>query len=382
MAAQSSYWEKFVRVGEFFSKKTSEVGNWSFDEGVLTLKWERSGRSIEFVQKSLGSEIDWKCEEKATDLRFTNLGGQLLPQWIIPTDPQKLVAELKKRSREKELRTLIEEGKQRAEIASKFTECAICFFELHLFPAAILRYQSKRSCEHYFHSACALEFKLRHEKNHDRVGCPICHKRFTEVKALPDLLEDPRMWFQLCDTDLTGSLDKKEVLEGLLAVLPVERERLSKSINDSWSDWDSTQDGSIELKEFIDPKKGLKKFLIKNYNVFKKSTNSGAAGQTVPSLDLDPRQWFDSWDYNKSGTLERIELARALIKTYCVTAWGDPILNRTSDMYRLAMTIWEAQGYKPRDKLGFEEFIKPFGVADQVLHNITHGQFFGDEENA
>ena len=379
-SAHASYIQRSVRAGEFFSKNAGEVGEWIYDDGSLMLKWERSGRTLECIQKSLGSEADWKSESRATELRFTNLsGGPLLPQWLVPKDPQALLSELSKRSRERELRTLIEEGKARAEIASEFAECAICFFELHLFPVAVLRYQSKRSCAHYFHSSCASGYKTSRERSHERVGCPICHKRFTEVKCLPDLLEDPRMWFQLCDTDLTGSLDKKEVLGGLLAVLPVEKSRLEKSINDGWSDWDSSGDGNIELKEFIDPENGLRNFLMKNYNVFKKSADNNHH-KSVPSLDLDPRGWFDFWDYNKSGTLERIELARALIKTYCVTAWGDPILHKASDMYVLALSIWESLGYKPREKLGFEEFIKPFGIADQVVHNLTHGQFFGSDD--
>lgn len=370
-----------IGFGEFYSKNTSEVGEWNFEEGILTLKWERSGRSVEFVQKSVTSEADWKSEQKATDLRFTNLeGGSLLPMWLIPKDPNELFLEQSKRSKDKEMRSLIEEGTAREILASEFTECAVCFFELHLFPAAILRYQSKRICSHYFHSSCAIDYKARREAYHERVGCPICHKRFSEVKPLPDILEDPRMWFQLCDTDLTGSLDKKEVLEGLLAVLPVERARLNKSINDSWSDWDASGDGSVEMKEFIDPVKGLRKFLLKNCNVFRKSSTANAQLRSVPSLDLEPRKWFDYWDYNKSGTFERTELARALIKTYCVTAWGDPVLRRTHDMYQLAISIWDTLGYKPRDKLNFEEFVKPFGIADQVVHNVTHGQFFGDNE--
>ena len=272
---------------------------------------------------------------------------------------------------------MLEEGRIRGAIAANNAECALCFFELHLIPVAILRYQSKRSCPHYFHATCAEAYKTRRERENLRVGCPICMKRFAEVKALPDLLGDPRMWFQLCDTDLTGSLDKKEVLEGLLAVLPVERTRLEKSINGSWSQWDRSGDGSIELAEFIDPETGLKAFLVKNYNVFKKSSRSRGSVQ-VPPLDSEPRKWFDYWDYNKSGTLERIELARALVKTYCVTAWGDPLIHRANDIAELALALWDMLGYEPKQPITFEEFMRPFGLADQVTHNNIHGQFFGE----
>ncbi len=203
---------------------------------------------------------------------------------------------------------------------------------------------------------------------------------YLEVKQLPDLLRDPRLWFQLCDTDLGGSLDKQEVLEGLLAVLPVDRTRLEKSINDAWSNWDTSGDGSIEQAEFIDPDSGLKAFLVKNYNIFRKS-RSAKDREPIPSVDLEPRKWFDYWDYNRSGTLERIEVARALIKTFCVTAWGDPLINRANDIAELALSLWDILGYSSRAKLSFEEFMKPYGLADQVIHNLTHGQFFGEEDN-
>ena len=377
---QLSTLPKTVRTGSFYSKTSSEVGDWICDDGTLTLRWDRSGRQIEFTQRSLASEIDWKCDLMGTDLRVTNVGRSMyLPAWIIPKDPEQLRMELMKRSKERELRLQQEEGSAREAIASQYNECPLCFFELHLFPVAILRYQSKRSCPHYLHSICANSYKARLEVRNNRVACPVCYKRFTEVKALPDLLEDPRLWFQLCDTDLTGSLDKKEVLEGLLAVMPVERARLEKSINGSWDQWDASGDGNIELAEFIDPKTGLKAFLVKNYNIFRKASLANSEVKAIPSLDNDPKKWFEYWDYNRSGTLERIELARALIKTFCLTSWGDPLIHRAHDMSELALSVWDLLGYRPREKINFEEFMKPFGLADQVIHNHIHGQFFGDD---
>lgn len=367
------------RAGSFYSKTTSEVGDWVCNEGVLSLTWTLSGRTLDFIQKTIASEIEWKCEGNQTDLRFTRSGGSIyLPVWIIPKDPEELRLELIKKSREKEIKQQQEEGNARGAIAATFNECAICFFELYRYPIAILRYQSKRSCPHYLHSMCANAYRTRLERRNERLVCPVCFKRFTEVKTLPDLLRDPRLWFQLCDTDLTGSLDKQEVMEGLLAVLAVNRQRLENAINGAWDQWDKSGDGSIELAEFIDPKSGLKAFLVKNYHVFRRTDREKRELSEIPSLDSEPRLWFEYWDNNQSGTLERIELARALIKTFCVTAWGDPIIHRAHDMGELALSVWDILGYRPRERVSFEEFMKPFGLADQVLHNNIHGQFFGD----
>jgi hypothetical protein len=365
--------------GTFYSKTTAEMGVWMCDDGSLTLTWDSSNRSLEFLQTVLASEINWRCESANTDLQFLKVrGSKFLPAWIMPRDPEEMKQDLAKESADRDVRAQIEEGRARGAIAKTYSECALCFFELHLMPVGILRYQSKRSCPHYFHTSCAQGFKSRQEKGNKRLGCPICYKRFTEVKSLPDLLRDPRLWFQLCDTDLGGSLDKKEVVEGLLAVLAVDRERLEKSINDSWANWDLSGDGSIELAEFINPKSGLKIFLVKNYNIFRKTETSNR--DIVPSLDAEPRKWFDYWDYNRSGTLERIEVARALIKTFCVTAWGEPLIHRANDMSELALSLWDILGYSSRAKLTFEEFMKPYGLADQVIHNFTHGEFFGVNE--
>ena len=298
----------------------------------------------------------------------------------MPRNPEDMKSALARESKDRETRNQVDEGRARGAIASGYNECCLCFFELHLVPAAILRYQSKRSCVHYLHSICAESYKTRMEKRNKRLNCPICYKRFTEVKTLPDLLRDPRLWFQLCDTDLTGSLDKNEVLEGLLAVLPVDRVRLEKSINDAWATWDLSGDGSIEMEEFQNAETGLRAFLVRNYNIFRKTRNQRNENDNVPSLDAEPRRWFDYWDYNHSGTLERIEVARALIKTFCVTAWSDPLIHRANDIAELTFSLWDMLGYSSRAKLTFDEFMKPFGLADQVIHNLTHGQFFGEDE--
>ena len=342
------------------------------------MTWDRTGRSVEFIQKSVATELEWATAGGSTEMKFAkNSDSIYLPEWIIPIDPEELRLEEVKRSREREVRQQIEEGNARGAMSEAFSECPVCFFELHLFPVAVLRYQSKRSCAHYLHAMCANAYRHRLEARNQRVACPICYNRFTEVKTLPDLLTDPRLWFQLCDTDLTGSLDKKEVLDGLLAVLPVDRGRLENAINGSWDHWDTSGDASIELGEFIDPLSGLKAFLVKNYNVFRKNANEVSKSKEVPSLDSHPKEWFEYWDNNNSGTLERIELARALVKTFCVTAWGDPMIQRAHDMSELSLSVWDMLGYKPREKITFEEFMKPFGLADQVMHNYIHGEYFG-----
>jgi|LauGreDrversion4_2_1035121.scaffolds.fasta_scaffold10118_2 hypothetical protein len=373
--------------GAFYSRTIDDVGEWKFEDGLLFLRWNTSGRNLEFFQKLASSEIEWKCERFPCELRITNLGQSLyVPSWMNPVDPADTKKVFAKRRAERELKLLMQEGKARGDIASQYTECPLCFFELHLYPVAILRFQAKRSCPHYFHSFCANLYKSRFETTSStgdtRITCPVCLKRFTEVKTLPELISDPRLWFQLCDTDLTGTLDKKEVIEGLLAVLPVERYKLEKALDEYWENWDASGDGYIAFQEFIDPISGLKSFVLTNYNIFKRDKEAiSQALRSIPPLDSKPREWFDFWDNNKNGTLERIEMTRALIKTFCITAWGDPLIKRAPDISQLALSVWDSLGYKPRERISFPEFMKPFGLADQVIHNYVHGQFFGEDDS-
>jgi hypothetical protein len=50
-------------------------------------------------------------------------------------------------------------------------------------------------------------------------------------------------------------------------------------------------------------------------------------------------------------------------------------------MATLSLSLWDTLGYKPREKVTFQEFMKPYGLADQLIHNQIHGSFFGEENN-
>ncbi len=372
---------RVCRSGPFYAKSSGEMGDWTFEDGILKLQWSRMGRFLEFTQIDPNNELAWRCDTLACVIDVMNLDqSAYLPAWVNPLKPEDAKKVFRRRLQERELKLRMEEGKARGDIAQQFRECPLCFFKLHLFPVAVLRFQSKRACTHYLHSFCANMYKGNQETKNERIGCPICLKRFTEVKTLPDLLQDPRLWFQLCDTDLTGSLDRDELMEGLVAVLPVERERLEKAVAEYWSFWDTSGDGYIGFQEFIDAKSGLKSFLINNFNIFKLNNEADKLGDAIPPLDSKPREWFDYWDQNKNGTIDRVELSRALIKTFCVTSWGDPLIKRAQDMASLSLNLWDALGYKPRGKIDFQEFMKPFGLADQLIHNQIHGSFFGEDE--
>jgi len=270
---------------------------------------------------------------------------------------------------------IIAEKFQADTVSSKAFECPVCFFELFKFPAGVIRLHSRRCCGHYFHKDCA-HYLLKSMKGSGRpASCPLCGVAFAEVKSMPDLASDPRDWFAVCDVDFGGELDAYEVVEALGCVLPVNRHKLEKHVRAHWREWDPDGDGTITLQEFIMPGRGLKDWIITHLSMLK--ADAAPKPNTVPSIDRNPREWFHYWDRDGSGTLEKDEVVRALIRTFCRDENGNPHLSLAHDMLEIAASLWSSLGYSPFDAVAFEEFVRPYGLLDQFLHNQTHCAYFG-----
>lgn len=336
--------------GRFFSKRQDCTGTWRIMGNVLTLVWPGTMRTDTVVCKK--DPRQWVNPQ--THFTMDVVEPSENPSWFAPD--------------------VIADKFQAENVSAKAFECPVCFFELYKFPAGVIRLHSRRCCGHYFHKDCA-HYLLRAMKGSGRAACcPTCGVSFSEVKLMPDLAQDPRDWFAVCDVDFGGELDAYEVVEALGCVLPVNRHKLEKNVKAHWHEWDPDGDGTITLQEFIQPVRGLKDWILANLNLLSCKKIEGGA---VPSIDRNPREWFHYWDRDGSGTLEKDEVVRALIRTFCRDDNGHPHLPSAHDMREVASTLWEAMGYSPFDCVNFEEFVRPFGLMDQFLHNQTHTAFFG-----
>eukprot|EP00427_Karlodinium_veneficum_P012139 CAMPEP_0169066490 /NCGR_PEP_ID=MMETSP1015-20121227/2987_1 /TAXON_ID=342587 /ORGANISM="Karlodinium micrum, Strain CCMP2283" /LENGTH=279 /DNA_ID=CAMNT_0009125179 /DNA_START=72 /DNA_END=912 /DNA_ORIENTATION=- len=206
-------------------------------------------------------------------------------------------------------------------------------------------------------------------------SCPLCGVAFSEVKTMPDLVRDPSDWFCVVDVDLGGELDSYEVIEALGCVMPLNRHKLEKHVKAHWHEWDPDMSGSISLNEFNKPDGGLRDWLLKNFSLVK--SESSLNPNSIPSIDKYPRLWFHYWDRNGDGSLEKEEIVRALVRTFCIDEHGRISLSKAHDLREVANSLWKVMGYSPIDHLGLEEFVKPYGMMDQFLHNQTHCAFFG-----
>jgi hypothetical protein len=339
------------KSGSFFSKRQACVGTWKIAGNVMSLSWPYAVTTDTVV--AIETERTWVNRQTKMTLKVLEPKEQN-PYWFQPDH--------------------IDEKFKSETVSGKAFECPVCFFELHKFPSGVIRLHSRRCCSHYFHKDCA-QYLLRIHKGTGRAAtCPICGVSFSEVKSMPDLANDPRDWFACCDVDFGGELDAYEVIEALGSVLPVNRHKLEKNVKAHWHEWDPDGDGTISLREFIAPQRGLKDWIISHLNLL---TEQHLKMMPIPDIDKNPRKWFHYWDRDNNGTLEKEEVVRALIRTFCRDENGVPVLAAAHDMREVAGSLWSSTGYAPFDSITFEEFIRPYGLMDQFLHNQTNTHYVG-----
>ena len=189
--------------------------------------------------------------------------------------------------------------------AVEHQECPECFDPLYVKPVAVLcsAGSQARICSHYFHLDCVSINK--------RSSCTVCSKHFEEVRPMPNPVEKPEDWFAVVDTDSDGQLGFEELLDGLKAQLALDWRKIDIDADNLWSKWDPDGSGTISKNEFLDPTRGVLAYLQQNYPL-------NVTFSPPPSIKQDKGAWFDFWDEDKSGSLDKGEVARALIKTFKV----------------------------------------------------------------
>jgi len=338
--------------GQFYSASRKEIGAWRIQGNVLKLVWE-SGQ----IETAIATQSARWWTNSVTNLEIHVLEPHKLPEWMTPDKVAK-------------------EFETGSKVDYRF-ECGVCFLELWRLPVGVLRMHSRRCCSHYLHMNCAKHlFKITQRAN---PACPICGVEFNDIKQLPDLTSNPREWFATVDADFSGELSQTEVVDALGVSMPFKRDKLTKSVASHWQIWDPDMDGGVSLEEFIKPNYGLRDWVLKHYKSVGYHEKPLVDARDLPDVDSDPRGWFEYWDVDNNGTMDREEIIRALIRTFCVTAVSGPQMEYAHEVRSMVHTIWRDLSYSPFDEVTFEEFIKPYGVADQFLHNQLHLQWFGDD---
>jgi len=244
--------------------------------------------------------------------------------------------------------------------AVKHAECPISFEPLHVGPVGVfLDSNGRRISRHFFNLAAAQEW-LRSGNGH----CPMTRAPVSSVLPVPSILTDPEGWFRAVDIDGDGRLSTLEVVECLKAQLPVDNAGLDAAAADPnhwmWQQWDSDRSGFIERSELLQPN-GLAAYVR---SAFAKPEQRG------PPDIRDKEAWYSFWDEDGSGSLEKEEVVRALLKTLKLT--HDP--KQVQMMRGTIDAIWGVFDDDGSGSIEKGEFLRPGdGLADTIIATVQYG---------
>ena len=142
-------------------------------------------------------------------------------------------------------------------VATTHAECPICFEPLHHAPVGVfLDSNRRRVSRHFFNLAAAQEW-LRSGNG----LCPCTRAPVASVLPVPSILTDPDGWFRAVDTggEAAGHaarLSRPQVVEALLAQLPLEQRSLEAEFDRRWDGWASPSteapEGELRRRHLLD----------------------------------------------------------------------------------------------------------------------------------
>jgi len=178
-------------------------------------------------------------------------------------------------------------------------ECQYCFEDLDTNAVAVLVGRSGiRSCQHLLHQDCCAALQERAKKNgiKCKARCPGCTKLFESVVNLPDPLTETEAWFEALDFAGRGKVDKDDIMDHLMAVMPVKtalRDTLAPAPQ------------KINLSSC--------QALIDRLKIHATKTRR-TRPPTLPDIE-NQSEWFNFWDIHEDGVLNRAQATRALMKS-------------------------------------------------------------------
>jgi hypothetical protein len=177
----------------------------------------------------------------------------------------------------------------------------------------------------------------------------VCRAPFDDFFPVPDPARDPRGWFAVVDANGDGKLSPSEIVEVLRAQIKCDwraveekvTRRKSNGAKSLFDEWDPDGDGFVELREMVSPG-GLLEYVTSTFPKTRDGSGtpvsaletsnerderaggsgSGSGSGSVrfrsdsdrPALASNPDAWFQYWDEDCSGSLDKEEVTRALVE--------------------------------------------------------------------
>jgi hypothetical protein len=221
------------------------------------------------------------------------------------------------------------------------------------------------------------------------------------------------------DADGDGRLTKQEVVAALKAQLPLDLARLDAAVDDPcsafsthWADWDEDPSGTVELEEIRRVAAMVQRCYDPSASASATSAVSAGAGTAIgsglprgeppPDIRQSKGDWYRYWDEDCSGTLQKAEVVRALVKTFALSdrscngrsssssnsteGGGDggeaAARGRVANIRRVARSIretvsavWPIFDTDASGSIDREEFLCPGdGLADTIIAQVRQAQ--------
>jgi Ca2+-binding EF-hand superfamily protein len=252
------------------------------------------------------------------------------------------------------------EGHLRQSLADEHAECAICYVPLCDQDMCLLVSDSEeRVCTHFFHTQCVSQWFSSCDDESEPKTCPCCRREAHGSMNVPVPEEDPDGWFKCMDFDNDGGLSKTEVRNALMAQIPLNEKLLEEAINKFWHRWDPDNSGEISKEEMLDPQRGLLAFVRNTRELARTESRAPPALSNATKIDF-----FDFWDEDESGTLEKEEVTRALLKTFGLSSQDIAKVGEMRDIVNKTWFLFDHDGDGIIDR---NEFVAVNGLADAVI---------------
>jgi hypothetical protein len=238
-------------------------------------------------------------------------------------------------------------------------ECIICFEPLCDSPVAVLRKRDRRSCRHFFHRHCADACPVAR-------GCPLCRAEYSEIYTVPSW-SSQEAWFATMDIANTRCLTLQELCEAIIATVPVNSCALEAMLPTLLAARGKRLEEAMSFQDLFGPD-GLLLDLQESMRLLP----AGVINQRIdacPDFKCDKRAWFEYWDTDRSGVLEREEVVRGLVKSFKSDV-SSRLCKKRLRMRYLVEEMWPLVDFDGNGRISVDEFCRKDGLADLILRNF------------
>lgn len=267
-------------------------------------------------------------------------------------------------------------NRPRVTVAERLGECGLCFERLAGEECAALvgGKEQKRICTHLFHNKC-----IGQAPAGGRCGrCVLCNEVYSGLRVIPPITE-PVAWFKIMDVGQTGCLSKDEFYHGVLATFNIEPLPTKRQLDVVWDARGFSENGGATCKEILG-RYGLIWMFQRTgeRNAEAKHQVASAVSQlhhvrmNCPKFASDMAGWFCHWDSSETGTLEREEVARGLVRTFRVQEQ----MEGYAKLLRVRAGLeeaWLEANTSEEGLVSLAEFCRPGGLGDLLLRKFGTG---------